>query len=161
MNVNTASSVPLQSTAAAKQTGPQDALGKDAFLKILVTQLKNQDPMEPLKDTEFIGQMAQFTSLEQLTNLNQSMTQLVDLQVNGFQGNQKLTDHADLLGTTVQWEQEINGEVQSGEGIVKALALKNGELMAELQDYDMSIPIANIHRIEKNLVQETTEKENA
>lgn len=160
MNVNNTSTVPLQSTTATKQTGPQDALGKDAFLKILVTQLKNQDPMEPLKDTEFIGQMAQFTSLEQLTNLNTSVMQLVDLQKNGIQGNQTLTDHADLLGTTVSFEQEINGELQSGEGIVKALALKNGELMVELKDLDMSIPIANIQRIEKDLGQETTEKEN-
>lgn len=161
MNVNNASSVHFQSATATKQTGPQDALGKDAFLKILVTQLKNQDPMEPLKDTEFIGQMAQFTSLEQLTNLNQSMTQLVDLQVNGIQGNQKLTDHANLLGTTVFWEQEMNGQLQSGEGIVKALSLKNGGIMVELDNNDISVPIANIHRIEKDSVQETTEKENA
>ncbi|WP_404330209.1 flagellar hook capping FlgD N-terminal domain-containing protein [Mesobacillus maritimus] len=145
MNVSGVSAGTSQNVAASKQTESQNGLGKDAFLKILVTQLKNQDPMEPLKDTEFIGQMAQFTSLEQLTNLNQSMNQLI-----GLQGNQKLTDHADLLGTTVYWEQIINGQVQSGEGIVKALALKNGELTVELENHDTGVPIAHIQRIEQD-----------
>lgn len=145
MNVNGASSVNGQNATSTKQTEPQNGLGKDAFMKILVTQLKNQDPMEPLKDTEFIGQMAQFSSLEQLSNLNQAMTQFIALQ-----GNQKLTEHADLLGNTIYWEQNMGGKLQSGEGLVKALALKNGELMVELENQDISIPIASILRIEKN-----------
>lgn len=144
MNVNSSSSVSTQNLAAPKQTEPQNVLGKDAFMKILVTQMKNQDPLEPLKDAEFIGQMAQFSSLEQLTNLNQAMTQFV-----GLQGNQKLTEHADLLGNSVYWEQEVDGQLQSGEGIVKALALKNGELMVELENEEISIPISLIHRIER------------
>lgn len=48
-------------------------LDKDAFLRILVTQLKYQNPLEPTKDNEFIGQMAQFSSLEQAQNTNQSI----------------------------------------------------------------------------------------
>jgi flagellar basal-body rod modification protein FlgD len=48
-------------------------LDKDAFLKLLVTQLKNQDPLEPMDNTEFIAQMAQFSSLEQAQNTNKTI----------------------------------------------------------------------------------------
>ena len=48
----------------------ESSLGKDQFLKILVTQLQNQDPMDPAKDTEFIAQLAQFSSLEQMSQMN-------------------------------------------------------------------------------------------
>ena len=54
-------------------------LGKDAFLKILITQLSNQDPLDPLKDKDFIAQMAQFSTLEQMTNMNKSIEQMAAL----------------------------------------------------------------------------------
>lgn len=51
------------------------ALGKDEFLNLLVKQLQYQDPLEPSSDTEFIAQMAQFSSLEQMQNLNDTFSQ--------------------------------------------------------------------------------------
>ncbi len=48
-------------------------LDKDAFLRLLVTQLQNQDPLNPMEDREFIAQMAQFSSLEQMQNLNKTL----------------------------------------------------------------------------------------
>lgn len=50
-----------------------ESMGKDAFLKLLVTQLENQDPLNPTDNTEFVAQLAQFSSLEGITNLNTSM----------------------------------------------------------------------------------------
>jgi flagellar basal-body rod modification protein FlgD len=57
------------STTPATAAATQPGLGKDDFLKLLVGQLKNQDPLNPTSDTEFIGQMAQFSQLEQTTNM--------------------------------------------------------------------------------------------
>ncbi|HPT88047.1 MAG TPA: flagellar hook capping FlgD N-terminal domain-containing protein [Bacillota bacterium] len=54
-------------TSTQRKTG--STLGKDDFLRLLVTQMQNQDPLNPTEDTEFIAQMAQFTSLEQMQNL--------------------------------------------------------------------------------------------
>src|SRR5688500_2669590 len=58
---------------AAERKKPSSQLGKDDFLKLLVGQLRHQDPMEPLKDQEFMGQLAQFSQLEQMTNVSSAM----------------------------------------------------------------------------------------
>lgn len=54
-------------------------LDKNDFLKILITQLTHQDPTQPLDDKEFVAQMAQFSSLEQMTNMSDSMNRVSDL----------------------------------------------------------------------------------
>ncbi|GAU07978.1 flagellar hook assembly protein FlgD [Desulfoplanes formicivorans] len=64
--------------AASQGTGDATELGKDAFLQLLVTQLENQDPLEPMEDTEFISQLAQFSNLEQMTNISEGIDTLVE-----------------------------------------------------------------------------------
>lgn len=54
-----------------EQQAPQNNLDRDAFLKLLTTQLSNQDPLNPMEDREFIAQTAHFTSLEQMQSLNE------------------------------------------------------------------------------------------
>ncbi|MFP4329772.1 MAG: flagellar hook assembly protein FlgD [Spirochaetaceae bacterium] len=55
---------------------PDEALGRDEFLQILITQLQNQDPTSPMEDKQFIAQMAQFSTLEQMTNMSDGFATL-------------------------------------------------------------------------------------
>ena len=66
-----------------KNTTANDMLGKDAFFKLLVTQLRYQDPLSPMDDREFVAQMAQFSTLEQMQNMNGQMLHLGALAMLG------------------------------------------------------------------------------
>lgn len=61
-------------TNETKNKVGKSELGKDSFMTLLVTQMQNQDPLNPSSDTEFISQLAQFSSLEQMQNLNNTLT---------------------------------------------------------------------------------------
>jgi flagellar basal-body rod modification protein FlgD len=68
----------VTSGSSAALTGSQE-MGKDEFLTLLVAQLQNQDPLDPAENTEFIAQMAQFSELEQLININDNLTESINL----------------------------------------------------------------------------------
>ena len=77
-------------------TAPTNSLGSDAFLKLLVVQLQNQDPTSPQSNTEFLAQLAQFSSLEQLTSISKSVAAMAQV----FSGVDAATRTADTTSAT-------------------------------------------------------------
>lgn len=102
-------------TGAASATGT--ILGKDDFLKLLVGQLKNQDPLNPTSDTDFIGQMAQFSQLEQTTNMANANEQLI--------AEQRGARAVGLLGRTVTYPDPVTGAL--GTGVVQRVDWLDGK----------------------------------
>ncbi len=105
MMVNSAtetSAVP-QSTSKSS-VSKKDAMGKDMFLKLMITQLKYQDPLSPQSNTEFTSQMAQFSSLEQLTNVNTNLASLsqINSSVANAQSLAMIGKEVKAAGNTVE-----------------------------------------------------------
>lgn len=114
--------------AAAK---PKDnSLGKDEFLKILITQLTNQNPMEPLSNSEYIAQMAQFSSVEQLTNISSQMAAL----------SQNLGLASSLIGKTIAWtDTNTAGESTARDGVVDSIVIRGGTQFAIVGNYEVDL----------------------
>ncbi len=64
----------------AWQRGTGDALGREAFLRLLVTELKNQNPLDPVDNREFVAQLAQFSALEQMQGVNRRLDEILGAQ---------------------------------------------------------------------------------
>ncbi|MCM1496992.1 MAG: hypothetical protein NC124_00835 [Clostridium sp.] len=100
-------------TATAAQTEKNtNQLDKDAFLKLLVTQMQYQDPLEPTSNTEYMAQLAQFSVVEELQNLSTSMTNSQSLNLTGQYVILNVPDSA--------------GNVKQVSGLVDYVTLKDG-----------------------------------
>ncbi|MEH7504885.1 flagellar hook assembly protein FlgD [Neobacillus drentensis] len=93
----------------------KSVLGKDDFLRILTTQLAHQDPSSPLQDKDFIAQMATFSSLEQMTNLNNAFDKFSSTQ---------MSQYAAAIGKEVSWTPD--GETAPKTGVVNGVSNQDG-----------------------------------
>ena len=99
---------PAAGTQAAK-SGTNSAMGKDQFLKLFVAQLQHQDPMNPMQDSDFMGQMASFSTLEQVSNLASENAR---------------SNAIGLLGRTVTYQDKDGAEHT---GAVEKVSTKDGK----------------------------------
>lgn len=122
-------------------------LGKEDFLKILAAELKNQDPTEPMSNKDFITQLAQFSSLEQIQNLSESFQTLnnnienyLEKQV-GIDKSLLVMQSAGLVGKNAI--AHVNGA--DIEGIIKSVIINDSKLYAMINE--ISVPLDSIQRI--------------
>lgn len=102
-------------------------LGEDAFLKLLTTQLQNQNPLQPMDDTQSIAQLAQFSSVQATTALKDSFAT--------FQSNFSVMQSAGLIGKTVSAQSaDANGNTITVAGTVKTISVINGQPEFTLAD---------------------------
>ncbi len=129
-NITDVSRRTLEDYLSAQDTrNTSGSLGKTEFMSLLVAQLANQDPLEPAKDTEFIAQLAQFSTLEQMQLLTQSYsnTQASSMVGKYIEGYYRVT----LPGVDANGNAEYREEKVQIAGLVSGIKMKNG--VAELQ----------------------------
>jgi flagellar basal-body rod modification protein FlgD len=108
---------------------PTKTLNQDDFLKLVLAQLTNQDPLNPQKDTEFIAQMTQFSALEQSKSMQQDIAKL--------QTDQQFLQANSMLGRVVTLQDDQGNLIN---GTVTAIDVQAGtpQLVVNNQDYDLS-----------------------
>ena len=133
---------------AAPPSAVSSQLGEDAFLQLLTTQLRNQDPLKPMDETQSVAQLAQFSSLQAATELKTSFE--------AFQSNFAVMQSAGLLGKTVSAQApDGKGGVTTLTGTVKTIAVingtpqftladKNGKLLADGNGNPVQLPTSAI-----------------
>jgi flagellar basal-body rod modification protein FlgD len=131
-NVTTPGST-TPSTTDSTATGPGGKLGKNEFLKLLVTQLRYQDPLNPLQGEEMAAQLAQFSSLEQLVNIGDA------LKTQQAQGNELLTAVTNSVAITTMGKEvtAVSDQVYvdaEGEGKVSATIAGSGQGVLTITD---------------------------
>lgn len=138
-NVSTSNIWPNYSTqnvqkAAAVPSKDSATMGKEQFLTILIAQLKNQDPLAPMDNSQFTAQMAQFSSLEQLMNMSTQLTQM----------NASMGSASQLIGQKVTWYDTESKNYLTGN--VASVLQKDGKMFAAVGKY--LVPTSEITMVE-------------
>jgi len=125
-----------------KETKKNDELGKDAFLQLLVTQLKNQDPLAPQDNSSYIAELAQFSALEQMTNVAKGLEDLGTV-VNNIDTSVLVGQLSGMIGKGIDWVETTNEADAEGNpvvnketltGVVAGVTITDGNPSVVVQD---------------------------
>ena len=125
--------------ASKTTTSANDSLDKDAFLQLLVTQMQYQDPLDPQDNSEYVAQLAQFSSLEQMTNVYKSVDEVSKL-VSNIDTSVLVGQLSSMIGKDIAWSQETVQLDASGKAIMDA----DGNPVTVSTDYVGTVKGVNI-----------------
>lgn len=149
----------LESYQASQTQANKDnsTLGKDAFLQLLVTQMKYQDPLDPQDNGEYLAQLAQFSALEQMTNVSDGLADVSKL-VSNIDTSVLVGQLSNMIGKEVQWtisttSTDADGKAVTNttkmEGTVMGVSISDGSptIIAEANGQTYKVAIGDISRI--------------
>lgn len=134
MTTNSISSVSSSAATGATQKTTQntksslDSLGEDDFMKLLLAQLKNQDPLKPMEDKDFIAQLAQLNSVTQLTEMNKNIKELMT--------SQNLAQGSALIGQTVTG---LSSDGSAISGVVSGVKIASSKVVVEVNGQNIAL----------------------
>ena len=127
-NVTGTGSTTPSTTAAASTTNPKSILGKDDFLKLMVAQLKYQNPLSPSDQSQMMSQMAQFSMVEGINNLQSTITQ---------QGaSNSVSQAVGLIGKELTF---LKQDGTSGTGVASSVSLADGAVTVHVGNTDVAL----------------------
>ena len=141
--------------AEAKSTN--NDLDKNAFLKLLVTQLENQDPLDPQDNSSYIAELAQFSSLEQMTNVAKSLEDLGKV-VGNIDTSVLVGQLSSMIGKNIDWIETINEADEEGNpishpekmtGVVSGVTIVDGapSIVVESEGEKYQVDISNVAHV--------------
>jgi flagellar basal-body rod modification protein FlgD len=113
--VNAVFNPPTSTSSSSSSASADNGMGKDTFLKLLMAQMSNQNPMDPTDDKEMLAQLAQFSTLEQMTSMASSQQQSAAAS--------QMSQAVNLIGRTVTYL-DSDGNTQTG--AVDQVSMANG-----------------------------------
>lgn len=137
--INSDGTTEASKASETKSNVGSSELGKDEFLKLLVCQMQNQNPLEPASDTEWIAQLANFSSLETMQNMSGTMT--------GLQGMNMVGQYVDIV------TKSADGNTQEISGYVDYVSVADGKTKVSIDGklYDSS-DVTNVYQSEEDKV---------